>query len=57
MNTYGYLNACGYPHNGYLQGYRADTGIIFIQRKGDGYHTICTHGYLLTSLVELVKID
>jgi len=30
-----------------FSGYRADTGIIFIQWGGDGYHTIRTHGYPL----------
>jgi len=30
--------------------YRAGTVIIFIQRGGDGYHIIRTHGYPLTSL-------
>jgi len=39
MNTHGYLNNRGYP-----RGYGADTGIIFIKRDRDGYHTICTHG-------------
>ena len=45
MNTHGYPNTRGYP-----RGYGVDTSIIFIQRDGDGYHTIRTHGYPLTSL-------
>jgi len=51
MGTHGYLNTRGYPHSGYPRGYGAGTGIIFIKRDGEGYHTICTHGYPLTSLV------
>jgi len=52
MNTHGYLNTHGYPHSGYPRGYGAGTSIIFIQRGGDGYHTIRTHGYPLTSLAQ-----
>jgi len=50
MGTHGYFNIRGYPHSGYLRGYWADTGIIFIQLGGDEYHSIRTHGYPLTSL-------
>jgi len=50
MGTHEYLNTHRYPHSGYPRGYGADTYIIFIQRGGDGYHTIRTHGYPLTSL-------
>jgi len=50
MNTHGYLNTRGYRHSGYPRGYGAGTDIRFIQRGGDEYHTICTHGYPLTSL-------
>jgi hypothetical protein len=50
MGTHGYLNTRGYPYNGYPRRYRADTGIIFIQRGGDGYHVILIHGYPLTSI-------
>jgi len=32
------------------------TGIIIIQRGGDGYHTTRTHGYPLTSLVATVSV-
>jgi len=38
------------PHSGYPRGYVADTGMIFFQWSGHGYHTICIHGYPLTSL-------
>jgi len=48
MGTHEYLNTHGYPHSGYPREYGADTGIIFIQRGGDGYHTIRTHEYPLT---------
>jgi len=51
MGTRGYLNTRGYPHNRYPRGYEAYMGIIFIQRTGDGYHTIHTHEYPLTSLL------
>jgi len=51
MGTHGYLNTRGYPHSGYPRGYGAGTGIIFIKRGGNGYHTIRTYGYPLTSLI------
>jgi len=51
MNTHGYLNTCGYSHSGYPRGYGTGTGIIFIKRVRDEYHTIRTQGYPLTSLV------
>jgi len=47
INTHGYLNTHGYP-----RGYRAGTYIIFIQQGGDMYHTIRTHEYPLTSLLQ-----
>ena len=50
--THGYLNTHGYPWSGYPRGYGEGTYIIFIQRSGDMYHTICTHGYPSTSLVQ-----
>ena len=37
--------------HGYPQGYGTGTRIIFIQRGGDGYHTIRIHRYPLTSLM------
>ena len=40
----------GYSYSGYTRGYRAGTCIIFIQRGGDEYHTICIYGYPLRSL-------
>jgi len=49
MNTPGYLTR-GYPHSGYPRGYGTDTGIIFIKRGRDVYHTIRTHWCPLTSL-------
>jgi len=45
MNTHGYLNIRGYLYSGYAQGYEADTSIIFIQRSGNEYHTICIYRY------------
>jgi len=48
---HGYCNTRGYPHSGYPRGYGVDTDIIFIQRDGDEYRTIRTHGYQLTSLL------
>jgi hypothetical protein len=50
MGTHGYLNTHGYPYSGYPRAYEAGTGIICIQRGGDMYHIIRTHGYSLTSL-------
>ena len=50
MGTHGYLNTHGYRYSEYPRGYGAGTGIILIQRGGDGYHIIRTHGYPLTSL-------
>ena len=50
MGTHGYLNTHGYPYSGYPRGYGAGTGIILIQRGGDGYHVIRTYVYLLISL-------
>ena len=54
MGTHGYLNTHGYPYSEYPRGYGAGTGIIFIQRGGDMYHIICTHGHPLTSLAFVV---
>jgi len=53
MGIHEYLNIHGYSHSGYPQGYEASTSIKFIQRSEDGYNTIRTHGYSLTSLHEL----
>jgi len=50
MNTHGYLNTHWYPHSGYPRGYGAVTSIIFIKQDGNGYYTIRTYGYPLTSL-------
>ena len=46
------MNIYGYPYSGYPLGYWADTGIIFIQWNRHEYHTICIHGYPLSSLLE-----
>jgi len=51
MGTHEYLNTHRYPYSGYPREYVASTGIIFIQRGRDGYHTMCTHGYPWTSLI------
>jgi len=45
MGTHEYPWILQYPW------YGADTGMIFIQRDGHGFHTIRTHGYPLTSLL------
>jgi len=50
MGTHEYSWIHQYPHSGYPRGYGASMCIIFIQQGGDGYHTICTHGYPLASL-------
>jgi hypothetical protein len=39
-----------YPLSGYPHEYGVDTNIIFVQRRGQGYHTIRVHAYPLTSL-------
>jgi len=44
MNTHGYLNTRGYPHSEYSRGCGEGTSIIFIQRSGNEYQTIRTHG-------------
>ena len=51
MGTHGYLNTHRYSYSWYPRGYGTGTSIIFIQRGGDEYHIIRTHGYPLTSLV------
>ena len=44
----------GYPYSGYPYEYGSDTGILFIQQDRDEYHTIRTHRYSLTSLLQTV---
>jgi len=51
MGSHEYLNTHEYPHSGYPRGYGAGTGIIFIQRGEDGYHTIRTYEFPFTSLI------
>ena len=57
MGTHGYLNTHGYLYNGYPRGYGADMNIIFIQRDKDGYHTIRTYVYPLTTLYNFMVMN